>query len=163
MKHALPELISYSQAAYVKNQVKVKVVDWSLWYTWYSWLSCYKVYRYSWKSVFDSLNYYFLLRVFKKFGLGKNFIYWIKLLSNGQQSGVINGGFTTPYSNLEEGARQGDPILAYLFILVLEVLFEIFKNNADMRVTTIFNHAFWYTTLADGSTFSLMIYYQSRI
>ena len=32
--------------------------------------------------------------------------------------------------NLERGARQGDLISAYLFILALEVLFELIKNNA---------------------------------
>ena len=67
--------------------------------------------------MFDSLNYDFLLSVFKQFVFDENFIHWIKVLLNDQQSCVINGGFTTPYFNLEKGARQGDPILGYLFIL----------------------------------------------
>ena len=75
---------------------------------------------------------------------------------------VVNGGFT-PYFNLEKGARQSDPISAYLFILALEVLFELIKNNADIREITIFNHAFLYTAFTDDSTFFLMTYYQSRI
>ena len=45
--------------------------------------------------------------------------------------------------------------MAYLFILALEVLFELIKNNADIRGITIFNHAFLYTALADDSTFFL--------
>ena len=71
---------------------------------------------------------------------------------NNQQSCVINGGFTTRYFNLEKDARQGDPILSFLFILALEVLFEFIKNNADIGIT-IFNHAFLYTAFADDSTF----------
>ena len=56
---------------------------------------------------------------------------------------VINGGFTTTYINLEKAARQGDPISAYGFILALEVLLALVKNNADIRGITIFNHAFF--------------------
>ena len=89
---------------------------------------------------------------FLKNGFGENFIYWIKVL-NAQQSCVINGGFTTPYFNLEKGARQLDSISAYLFILALEVLFELIKNNVEIRRIKILNHAFLYTVFADDSTF----------
>ena len=64
--------------------------------------------------------------------------------------------FTTPYFNLENGARQGHPIPAHLFIPTLEVLFELIKNNPDIRGITIFNHAVLYTTFADDSTFFLI-------
>ena len=32
---------------------------------------------------------------------------------------------------------------AYLFILALDVLFELLKNNADIRGIANFNHAFF--------------------
>ena len=107
------------------------------------------------EKAFDSLNHDFLLFVLKKFGFGENFMHWIKVLLNKQQSCVINAGFTTHCFNLEKGARQGDPISAYLFILALEVLFELIKNNDDIRGITIFNHTFLYTAFADDSTFFL--------
>ena len=73
----------------------------------------------------------------------------------GQQSCVISEGFTTTYLNLEKGAFQGDPILVYLFIFALEVLFELIKNSTDIRVITIFNYAFLCTAITDDSTFFL--------
>ena len=104
---------------------------------------------------FDSLDRDFLLRVLKKVGFAESFIYWIKVLLNDQQVCVVNEGFTTLYFNLEKGARQGDSISPYLFIYALEVLFELIKNNADMRETTIIDHAFLYTAFVDDSTFFL--------
>ena len=91
----------------------------------------------------DSLDHDFLLSVLKR-----------KVLLNDQQLCVIKGEFSTPYFNLEIGARQGDPI-AYLFIFALEVLFELIKNYAKIRGMTTFNHVFLYTAFADDSTFFL--------
>ena len=106
----------------------------------------------------DSLDHDILLSVLKKFGFRENFIHWIKVSLNklnNQQSGIINGAFKTLYFNLQKGARQGYPILAYLFMLALDVLFELVKNNADIRGITILNHVFLYTAFVDDSTFFL--------
>ena len=62
------------------------------------------------EKAFDSLDHDFLICVLKKIGFGDNFITWIKILLNDQQSCVLNGGLTTQYFKLERGVRQGDPI-----------------------------------------------------
>ena len=74
------------------------------------------------------------------------------LLPN-QESCVINGGSTTLYFKLEKGVRQGDPISAYLFIIVLEIIFVIIKSNANIKTPYIFNHNYLYTAYADDTTF----------
>ena len=111
------------------------------------------------EKAFDSSNLirwsWISVKSFKIFGFGQNFIHWVKLLLNNQQSCAINGGFTTQYFNLEKEACQGDPISAYLFLLALEFLFELIKNNVDIRGITIFNHAFLYNAFTDDSTFFL--------
>ena len=107
------------------------------------------------EKVFDSLDHDFLVTVLNNFGFGSNFISWIKLLLNSQQSCVINGGNTTPYFNLEKGNCQGDPVSAYLFILALEVRFVFIKSNENIKHIEIFKHAFLHTVYADDSTFFL--------
>ena len=77
-------------------------------------------------------------KCFKKFGFCENFICWIQVLLNDQQSCVINGEFTTPYFNLEKGARQGDYISAYLFIPALEVL--LLLQNHLLLIFKIYIH-----------------------
>ena len=100
----------------------------------------------------------------KKIGFGRNFIHWIKaLLLNNQQSCIINGGFTTRYFNLEKDARQGGHISVYLFILALEVFFELIKNNGDIRGIMIIDPLFCVLPSRMIQRFSLMTYYQSRI
>ena len=47
---------------------------------------------------------------------------------------IINGGFVTQPFILKTGACQGDPILAYLFIITLDVLFALIKNKIYVEV-----------------------------
>ena len=53
----------------------------------------------------------------------------METLISKQESCVINGGNTIQYFHLEKVARQGDPILAYNFILALKVLSFSVRNN----------------------------------
>ena len=62
-------------------------------------------------------------------------------------------GKTTRYFKLERSTRQGDPISAYLFILVLVIAFVLSKTNNNIEGLNIFNHNFLYTAYADDTTF----------
>ena len=107
------------------------------------------------QKAFDSVNHKFLTLALKRYGFGKMFIKRIKTLLNNQESCIINGGFTTKYFKLDKGTRQGDPISAYLFILVLEIVFNLIKQNKDIHGLTFFDHTFLYTAYADDTTFFL--------
>ena len=78
-----------------------------------------------------------------------------KILLNDQQSCVINGGFVTQYFTLKKGARQGDPISAYLFIITLEVLFTLIKSKDNINGINLYDYSFLFTAYADDSTFFL--------
>ena len=65
------------------------------------------------------MDHTFFIAALHKFGFGQYFIEWIKVLLNGNESCVINGGTTSKYFKLKRGARQGDPIAAYLLYLRL--------------------------------------------
>ena len=94
------------------------------------------------QDVFDSVNQQFLTLALRRYGFGKTFIKWMKTLLNNQESCIINGEITTKYFRLDKDARQGDPISAYLFILVLEIVFNLIKQNKDIHGLTFFDHTF---------------------
>ena len=49
---------------------------------------------------FDSINHCFLIKVLEKFGFEKDFIKWIKILLQNQESRFVNGRTTTNYFKL---------------------------------------------------------------
>ena len=88
------------------------------------------------QKAFDSLNHTFIIETCRKFGIPEYMLVWIETLLNNQESCVINGGTTTKYFKLERGARQGDPIAAYLFIIALEMLFIMVKKDEAIKPRT---------------------------
>ena len=81
------------------------------------------------EKVFDSLDYDYLILSQEKYDFRKNFILSVEILRKDQESFVINGGTTTKLFSLGSGAREGDPISAFLFTLSLEILFILIKTR----------------------------------
>ena len=71
---------------------------------------------------------------------------------NRNESCVINGGITTKYFLLKRGARQEDPIAAYLFIIFLEIFFKMGRENHNINKLIILDKNFLLTAYADDTT-----------
>ena len=67
---------------------------------------------------------------------------------------MVNSGHTTEYFRLERGARHGDPISAYLFILAFEIYFVFIKFSKNIDGINI-HCEYLYTAYADETTFFL--------
>ena len=147
LKKILPVLISHEQTAYVNGRFICEtgrlisdLIEVSDVFNINGFLVTMDI-----EKAFDSLNHSFLLAVLKKFGFGTSFINWIETILNKPESCVISSGKTIQYFQLNRGARQGDPISAYLFILVMEVLFTLIKNNEKIQGLDILNYRFLYS------------------
>ena len=141
MKSVLPYLISSNQAAYVKNtfiRKSGRVISGILEITKtpaLGFLATIDI-----EKAFVSVNHCFLLQILQKFGFRIDFVSWIKTILKNQESCLIKNGKTTKYFKLERGARQGDPIVAYLFILALEIFFIFAKNNPKVKGLNTFSN-----------------------
>ena len=85
------------------------------------------------EKAFDSLSYSFLLACLKNYGYGNNFIKWVEMLLEYQEPCIVNGSNATKYFKLQKGARESDPVSAYLFILCLEIVFILIKDNNRVK------------------------------
>ena len=157
IKQVLPSIISSEQTAYVKNRfigeggrLISDIIEISDTLN----LNGFMV-TIDFEKAFDSLNHDFLIQDLKKVGFPDYFIEWIEILLRDQESCVINDGTATPYFKLQRGARQGDPISAYLFIIALEILFLMIKSDERIKPLEILNETFLYSAYADGATFFL--------
>ena len=157
LKEVLPCLISAQQTTYVKNRnigesgrLISDIIEIANTRKMEGFLVMMDV-----EKAFDSLDHTFLISVLKRFGFGQNFVSWIEIILKNQESCVINGGTTTKYFKLNRGARQGDPISAYLFILAFEILFLLIKENPHIKGLNISDHCYLYSAYADDTTFFL--------
>ena len=70
-----------------------------------------------------------------------------------QELCIINGGQTTNYFKLKRCERQGDPLSAYLFILIFETAFIKIKMKPNNKSLNVCNNDFLYIAYADNTTF----------
>ena len=105
------------------------------------------------EKAFDSMDHIFLIACLKKYGFGDYFCDWIKILLNKNESCVLNGGTTSKYFLLNRGARQGDPIAAYLFIICLEIFFIMARSDNNIKPLSVCNYSFLLSAYADDTTF----------
>jgi hypothetical protein len=105
------------------------------------------------EKAFDSIDHTFLKACLIRFGFGDNFLAWVSILLNKNESCVSNGGHTTKYFQLRRGARQGDPIAAYFFIMFLEIFFIMVRSDVNVMKLEILDFVFLLTAYADDTTF----------
>ena len=85
------------------------------------------------EKAFDLIDHNFLFSALKKYGFGKNFILWVKILLRDQTFCVIQGDTTTKYFSIGRDAKHGDPVSAFLFFWALEISFLLIIETWDWK------------------------------
>lgn len=75
--------------------------------------------------------------VLSRFGLGKEFINWIKLIYHSPEACVLTNGMHSSPFLLGRGTRQGCPLSPLLFALTLEPLAERIRNSREIHGVTL--------------------------
>ena len=89
------------------------------------------------EKAFDRVNHKFLFKTMEAFGIGQNFVKWVSLIyANASSILNINGHFSKKIP-LKRGVRQGCPLSALLYVLVIEVLAIQLRTNPNIVGFTI--------------------------
>lgn len=89
------------------------------------------------EKAFDSLSHSMIYKTLKFFNFGPSFLKWIDILMSDFYCVLNNAGHISEKYKLERGARQGDPISGYLFILCIEILaakLRLCKNIEGFKI-----------------------------
>ena len=84
------------------------------------------------EKAFDRVNHEFLYKTMKAFGIGDEFIQWVRKIYSNASSVLNINGFLTEQIPLKRGVRQGCPLSALLYVLVIEVLAIQIRLNPNI-------------------------------
>ena len=108
------------------------------------------------EKAFDSISWNFLFHTLECFKFGENFIKWIKLLYAQPECCVSNNGYHSAFFKLGRGIRQGCPISALLFLLVVEIMACHIRNNQSVKgIPLVDGNSIVISQLADDTTLFL--------
>jgi hypothetical protein len=107
------------------------------------------------EKAFDSLNWGFMQKVLKSFGFGESIRKWIEVFYNDIKSTVIVNGCASTWFNINRGCRQGDPISPYIFVLCVEILAVMIRENENIKGVVINGVEQKISQYADDTEFTL--------
>jgi archaellin len=107
------------------------------------------------EKAFDSISWNFLLKCLQTYNFGERFIKWVKIMYTDIESCVTNNGYSSSFFNLSRGIRQGCPLSALLFILVVETLAIKIRHSPSIKGININGRRVTLSQLADDTTLFL--------
>ena len=89
------------------------------------------------EKAFDRVEWRFMWDALDRFGLGEEFINWIKLIYHSPEACILTNGMRSSPFPLGRGTRQGCPLSPLLFALTLEPLAERIRASESIHGITL--------------------------
>ena len=120
---------------------------------------------YDFRQAFDSVKWNILYSIMRKFNFGEKYIKYVQALYENIESCTINCGYTSKYFKITQSLRQGCPLSAPCFLLMVEALGQKLRtsNIQGLKVCTIaktsgqFADDLWTLILADQTNLQITI------
>ena len=135
LQKVLNKIISSSQAGYIKKRFighNIRLIEDLIDYADHLNKEASIIFL-DFKRAFDSIEWNFIFETLKRFNFGNDFIKWIYTLYNNAGAKVKNNGYLSETFMLQRGVRQGCPVSALLFIIVVEVLSLNIKQDSTIE------------------------------
>ena len=107
------------------------------------------------QKAFDSINWKYVIDILERFNFGPTFVRWVEIIYTNISSCEMNNGRSSHYFGLQRGVRQGDPISPYIFIIAVEILALVIKQNRKIRGLKVNSKEIKMTQYADDLTLIL--------
>ncbi len=154
---ALKEIISHDQTGYIKGRYigeNIRVIDDIINYT-----SVFNIKGFmlmlDFEKAFDTVNIQFLIKALEVFKFGPYFCNLVNILYNNVSSCVTNNGYASSFFPVSRGIRQGCPLSAMLFLVVVELLADHIKSCKNINGIKCDDTIFLISQLADDTTLFL--------
>ena len=108
-------------------------------------------YSLDYEKAFDTVNHKFMFKCLKQMNLGEYFCKCIQTLYNKIETCVTNNGHFSEFFQLSRGIRQGCPISAYLFLIIVEFLANAIRNNPKIQEIKLNGNEFKISQYADDT------------
>jgi hypothetical protein len=107
------------------------------------------------EKAFDTVKWDFMYDCLEAMNLGKFFIDCIKTLYSNIQTSIINNGHLSSFFKPNRGIRQGCPVSANLFVIIVEMLACAIRTNNRIEGIRIGNIEYKISQFADDTCFKL--------
>ena len=153
----LPKIINNDQTGYIKGRYigeNIRTITDIIEYCKFKKMSSILL-LIDFEKAFDTVSWKFLDEVLHKFNFGHIFRKWIKMLYTDVKGYVLNNGYFSASFEMLRGIRQGCPISAYLFLLIVEILAINVRNNKNIKGIKLQTREIKISQLADDTTLFL--------
>ena len=85
------------------------------------------------EKAYDSLSFSYIKKCLKFFNFGEIMINWVDILLHNFSAVINHCGNISQKLNIGRGARQGDPIASYIFIICIEILAHKLRSDINIK------------------------------
>ena len=157
LQDVIGNIINFDQSGYIKGRFigeNIRTIIYTIQFSSDVDVPGYMIFL-DFEKAFDSISWQFLFTVLEAYNFGEYFINWVKMLYHEPLLCVMNNGFASPFFTIERGIRQGCPISALLFLLVVESMADKIRCANDIQGIDINGITVTISQLADDTTLFL--------
>ena len=101
------------------------------------------------EKAFDSVSWNYIIKVLQFFNFGEYFIHLVKIIFTNIKLCVIQHGFFSEFFSIGRGCRQGDPASPYIFLLCVEIMGLMIRENRNITGIYLFDTEYKLIQYAD--------------